>query len=707
MPFLLLLTACRPSAGPADTSSAVDSGAAPAETYDPAYCLHADADDVEARIDALLPQLSLDEKARLMRGDGYTADGGIWRASGDEAVGIPGIHSVDGPRGVSQGVGPATAFPVASMRGATWDPALERRVGQAIGAETRAWGANTLLAPTINILMHPRWGRAQESYGEDPLLVGDMGVAFIEGAQEHVLATAKHFAANNIEDTRFSVDAVVDERTLREIYLPQFRRAAQDAHAAAFMSAYNRVNGAWASESVPLLDEILRQEWGYPGFVMSDWIFGTHDTLPAIEAGLDLEMPAEKIYGAPLADAVRDGLVDEARLDLAIRRLLRAQLCHAMDVDPPVVDATVPESAAHLALAREVAERGMVLLKNDGAVLPVDRDAAPDVVVIGRLADVENIGDLGSSAVAPTEVMTAWEGLSGAAGAATLSLVPGALADAADRDRVAAADVVIAVVGFDRDDEGEGTISAGDREGLALSEADRALLADAGGLTDALVVVLEGSGPVTMDPWLADAQAVLMAFYPGARGGEALAGVVYGDVNPSGRLPMVFPAAESDLPPFDNVSDEVVYAVAHGYRHLDREGLAPLFAMGFGLSYTTWSLQDAAVDRSTAGPGDVLTLTVDVGNTGARDGRLTVQVYAEAPDTPDRRYLSELRAHGQLDVAAGGTGTLTLTLPVDALAHYDVDAGAWVVQDGDWTLRVGQYHGDPDALAVPVRIAGD
>lgn len=693
---LLALSSCKRGEEPAPRSWDLDQ----------AYCGAVDTHAVEERIDGLLDQLTLEEKTRMMRGDGLAAEDGIWRASGIEEHGIPGILSIDGPRGVSQGAGHATAFPVASMRGATWDPELEREVGRAIGAEVRAVGANTLLAPTINIGMHPRWGRAQEAYGEDPLHVGDFGVAFIEGAQEHVLATAKHFAANNIEDTRFDVDAIVDERTLREIYLPQFERAATEAQVASVMSAYNQVNGDYASQNPHLLDEILRQEWGWSGFVMSDWIFGTHETVPAIEAGLDLDMPTEKIYGAPLAQAVTDGLVDEALVDRSVRRLLRAQFCHELDVDPPVVDPSILESQAHLDLARRVAERGMVLLKNPTDLLPIDRDAAPEIVVIGRLAEEDNIGDRGSSSVDPSDVVSAWEGLSAAAAPAPITRIAGDLTDPQDRTAVTQADVVIAVVGLSASDEGEGMIGAGDRTSLEIPAADQTLLVEAGALTDSLVVVLEGSSAMTM-PWLDQADALLMAFYPGSRGGDAIANTLFGEVNPSGRLPMVFPVAEADLPPFDNTSLSVEYSDAHGYRHLEREGIEPLFPMGFGLAYTTFTLANAAAVSSSVDRGDVVRITVDATNTGDRTGRVTVQVYAAAPDSPERRYLSELRAYTQVELDAAQTTAITLEIPVSDLARYDVTEQGWRVESGTHSFFVGQHHGDPAARRVDVEVRGD
>jgi beta-glucosidase len=264
-----------------------------------AYC-QGDHVAIEARIDAWLAELTLEQKATLMAGSSLIPTQRVWRASALTALGIPGFRMLDGPRGVSYvSQVPASVFPVGMARGATWDPELERRVGSAMGRELRAVGADVLLAPTINIVRHPRWGRTQESYSEDPLHMGDLAVAFIQGAQEHVLASAKHFAGNSIEATRYDVDVTIDERTLREIYLPHFRRAVQEAQVASIMTAYNSVNGAYCSENDHLLREILKDEWQFQGFVESDWVFGTHDTVSAAEAGPFLSREA----GWSLADA--------------------------------------------------------------------------------------------------------------------------------------------------------------------------------------------------------------------------------------------------------------------------------------------------------------------------------------------------------------------------------------------------------------------
>ncbi|MCA9619440.1 MAG: glycoside hydrolase family 3 C-terminal domain-containing protein [Myxococcales bacterium] len=666
------------------------------------YC-GPDYRQVEGRVDELLAKLTLDEKIWQLAGidAAPSTDAGVvgmYRTTPLPDHGLPGFAMTDGPRGVGKATGAATAFPVAALRGATWDPELERRVGAAMAEEVRAKGGNVLLAPTVNILRHPRWGRAQETYGEDPHHMAELGLAFVEGVQQdrRVLASAKHFAVNSIEDTRFTVNVTVDERTLREIYLPHFRRIVEEGQVASVMSAYNAVNGSFASENEHLLNDILKGEWGFVGFVESDWFLATKTTSGAALGGLDLEMPTPRVFGGRLLDAVESGEVPTEVVDAAVRRLLRAQLCYGLDVDPAVADPTLVEPTAHVTLAREVAERGIVLLRNEGAALPIDRATTTSIALVGALTDVENIGDLGSSSVTPSEVVTPFEGLDAARGAVTLlhhpgsSLSPAALAD------VAAADAVVAVVGYTSEDEGEGTIAAGDRSSLGLRAEDVALIQELTMISDRVIVVVEGGGAVTMDPWLADTEAVLMAWYPGMQGGAALARILFGDVSPSGRLPQAFPVTADDLPPFDNVSDEVTYGYFHGYRHLDREGIEPLFPFGYGLAYATYGYANLVLSTPVVGLDEHVQVTVDVTNEGTVAGVETVQLYVGHPNASVPRAVRDLRAFAQVELAPGATQTVTLSFPVRDLAYWDTDGGGWVVDEVSYRLEVG--HDSRDLL---------
>ncbi len=653
------------------------------------YCRDHDADAVERRIDAVLAALTLDEKARLMRGTFPLPRDGAWQASLLPDKGFPGFHMLDGPRGVSRlGGATGTAFPVAMLRGATWDPELEAEVGRRIALELRARGADTLLAPTINLLQHPLWGRAQETYGEDSFHVGALGTSFVLGAQEHVLCVVKHFAVNNIENTRLTVNVEVSERALREVFLPHFERVVHEGRVGAVMSAYNQVNGAYCSQNDHLLREILREDWEFAGLVMSDWLWGTHDTLLAIDAGLDLEMPAEIIYGRPLAQAVLDGEVRESQLDTALRRILRAQYCYSFDSNPPVLDPDAVETSETLAFAQRVAERGIVLLKNEGA-LPLARTPGMNVALVGPLVDVENSGDLGSSAVTPSEVVTFLEGMEAARGALSVTHVPGDLSAALDRDVVSGADAVVVVVGLDKDSEGEGNIAAGDRTTFSLPPAHLAVLTEALSLNDNVVVVLEGGSVLDVAPFVEEAEAVVMAWYPGAQGGHAIARVLFGDVNPSGRLPMAWPMQVADLPPFDSVSEQVTQGLFHGQRHLDREALSARYPLGFGLSYTSFVYESLRLESASLSDSGTLRATVRVRNSGDVDGDEVVQLYVSPPGVVVERAPHELRGFERVSLAAGQSADVVIEVPVADLAYYDTDANAWAVEPGEYQVHVG------------------
>lgn len=665
-------------------------GALEAEYRDTGFCGDS-GDAVEARIDALIARMSLAEKIAQMHGSTFA--GSAWRTPGVAALGVPGLGMLDGPRGVSAGAGNGTAFPVGMARGATWDPALEERVGAAIGEEVRAKTASVLLAPTINILRHPRWGRAQETYGEDTVHLGRMATGFVRGVQRHVIANPKHFAANSIEDTRFNVDVSVDERSLREIYLRHFEEAVQRGRAASVMSAYNLVNGQYCAENTHLLHDVLKGDWGFQGFVESDWILGTRSTVPSIQAGLDIEMPVAGHYGQPLADAVAGGQVPDALIDAAVRRILRAQLCFRLDTDPPIANPGLVESPGHLDLALEVARKGIVLLKNAGGALPLDRAQVGSVVVVGGLATVPNMGDTGSSNVAPTAAVSPLDGILARAGGVAVAHVAGPTLSPADQAAIAAAGAAVVVVGLTAADEGESIVGAGDRGSLDLPAGQDQLVADVAALNPRTIVVLEGSGPVTM-PWLGDVAGLLMAWYPGQQGGYAIGDVLFGDVNPSGKLPLTFPVAEADLPPFDNVSADVTYGYYHGYRWLDRNGVAPLFPFGYGLSYARFQYANLRLAPATLSRWGRLRVTVDVTNAGVVAGDEVVQLYVSYPGSAVDRAARDLRAFARVHLEPGETRTVPLEVRAADLAYWDVGAGAWVTEPLTYGVHVGPSSAD-------------
>jgi beta-glucosidase len=694
---LAALLACAVPAVPGDTDTEGDSGDETGGSDDP-WC-HADRDEVDARVDALLADLSLADKVELVAGSSpLIPAGGVFKTKGVPSADLPGLSMVDGPRGVSQGTGNATAFPVGSARGATWDPALERRVGEVIAREARSKGASVLLAPTINVLRHPRWGRSQETYGEDPLHVGIMGAAFIEGVQsQNVIASAKHLAANSIEDTRFEVNVSVAEKPLREIYLPAFRRAVVEAGVGSVMSAYNKVNGLYCGENPQLLREILKDEWGFPGFVESDWLFGTRSTAASMTAGLDIEMPTPMFYAAAnLLDAIEAGEIDPADLDDAVARIARTQWCFEIDTDPPVVDATVAEAPDHVALAREVAERAITLLKNPAGALPLDRSSVGTVAVVGPLADVANMGDRGSSDVDPSNAVTPMQGLEAGSGSADVRRFDWPLPPA-DEAAFDAAGAVVIVAGLTEDQEGEGLIAAGDRDTMSLPAEQEQLIAEVAARHPNVVVVLEGGSSIIVEPWIQDVEALVMAWYPGMEGGHAIASVLFGDVDPGGRTPVVWPIAESDLPEFDNVSTEVTYDGEFGYRHLDAQDVSPRYEFGFGMSYTRFEIGQPVVEETTVSFDGLVSLSVPVTNIGLRAGRAVVQIYEHQPGLETWT----LAGFASVDLDTGASAVAEVSIPVRELAEWD---GAWTVAPGVHRFYARAHDNDATGLSVDVTV---
>lgn len=620
------------------------------------------ADDIET----LIAGLGLDEKLRLLAGDLPLPD--VFRmsrhynvrpytAAAVPRLGLDGIRFCDGPRGVV--IGRSTAFPVAMARGATFDPELEERIGDAIGVEARAHGANFFAGVCVNLLRHPAWGRAQETYGEDPHLLGEMGAALVRGSQRHVMACVKHFACNSIENSRFKVDVRIDEADLREIYLPHFRRCV-DAGVASVMSAYNRVNGEWCGHSRHLLTEILRHEWGFRGFVTSDFVLGVRGA-DAVAAGMDLEMPA-RIRFRGLGRALARGRVAMADVDEAVRRLVRTQRAFAGRGEPSRYRRASVACGAHVALAREAAERGIVLLQNDAAhadgraLLPLD-PAVQRIAVIGRLATLPNTGDYGSSRVRPPWVVTMRDGLVAAATARGVAVVESA---SDDRARAAAAareaDLAIVVVGYTYRDEGEylSFLGGGDRAALGLRPAHERLIEAVAAANPRTVVVLMGGSAVVCESWRTRTPAVLMAWYPGMEGGHALARILFGDVNPSGRLPCTWPRSAADLPPFDRRAKVAYYGPLHGHRLMLAEHRDPAFWFGHGLSYTRFTHEPPRLD------GDALAVVVR--NAGARAGAEVVQLYVDLALGSDPRPLGTLRGFRRVALDPGEAREVRFTL---------------------------------------------
>jgi len=690
----------------------------------------------------LVTKMTLPEKLDCLDGDtpfwpglfNMTSGGyyeHTWPAAQVERLGIPGIEFADGPRGCV--IGDATAFPVSMARGATFDTDLEERIGAAIGRELRASGATYTGAVCMNLLRHPAWGRAQETYGEDPLHVGAMAAALMRGLQQHVMACMKHFALNSMENARFKVDVSVDERALHEVYLPHFKHVAAEG-VASVMSAYNSVNGEWCGENSTLLTEILREEWGWDGFVTSDFIFGLRDSAKSLRAGLDIEMPFRQQRAMHLTQALADGTVTEADVDSAVQRVVATLLRFApvFELSPPV---TVVGCDEHRSLARDAAVASTVLLRNEGRLVPVDPASVKRIAVLGRLAEVRNLGDGGSSDVKASRVVTPLEGLRGAFGYSTVTF------SADDASAASDADLVVVVVGYTKDDEGEyindeGTAPliaemfppmdhptlgvdapyeppaprrsamtearpdrdsdtsdmmapGGDRTSLRLSDVDEALIAAAAAANDNVVVVVVSGSSVVM-PWADSVRAVLMTWYSGVEGGTALSDVLTGVAEPAGRLPFVIPTEAADLPEFEKDANTVTYDLFHGQWMLDRDVKRAHFPFGWGLGYS-----DILVREATLSDDDD-SVTVVVSNDGDRRGSTVVFVHAGLRASVHARPPWRLIGFARIVVRPGTSEVVDVPLDWTAL-DLRID-GAWTSEPGTYELEVGLHARDPEAI---------
>lgn len=639
---------------------------------------------VEGAVSDLLGRMTLAEKVDQMHGSSIASVGGLYYTPDNARLGIPPFKMSDGPRGVR--VETATTFPVGSARGATWDLQLEERVGEVMGRELRARGGNVLLAPTINLLLHPAWGRAQETYGEDGVHMAALGTAFVRGAQRYALASVKHFAVNNIEDTRLGLDVTIDLESLHDTYLRHFQRVIQDARAATVMCAYNSVNGHFACENDYLLRDVLKGAWAFDGLVMSDWVFATHSTAPAVNAGLDVEMPQGVHLGDDLIAAVGDGSVTEAIIDDAVTRILRKKVEFGLDALEPV-PVSVVESKEHTDVAYQVALESGVLLKNEGGVLPFAPGAR--VAVVGPMAAVSNLGDHGSSNAVPSWSVSPLQGLRDRLGPERVTAITGPTLTAGDEAAIAAADVAVVVAGLDWEDEGEDVlVVGGDRDTLELDAEQVNLIRAVRAQNPHTVVVLEGGSAIT-GTWIDEVPALMMAWYPGQEGGHAIADLLSGAVGPSGKLAVTFPHDAGELPPFDHASVALTYDRWQGYRYVDHVGGTPRYPFGYGLAYTSFELSRARLERSTFTAGGSVNASVTVRNTGARDGVEVVQIYASAPSSRYQRPVRWLVGFARVPVPAGKSVVARVTLFADDFAAYDTQLGRDVVEAVPYTLSIG------------------
>ncbi|MEK5033891.1 glycoside hydrolase family 3 C-terminal domain-containing protein [Paenibacillus sp. FSL R7-0302] len=652
----------------------------------------------------LISQMTLEEKAGLCSGLDF------WNTKGIERLGIPSVMVTDGPHGLRKQQGdadhlglnnsvPATCFPSAAGLASSWDRDLIFRVGEALGTECQVENVAVLLGPGNNIKRSPLNGRNFEYFSEDPFLASEMAANHVKGVQSQGVGTSlKHFAANNQEHRRMSVDAVIDERTLREIYLASFEGTVKQSQPWSVMCSYNQVNGEYASESYELLTKVLREEWGFEGFVVSDW-GAVNERVKALAAGLELEMPSSAGIGdAKIVAAVKSGELAMETLDLAVERMLAFIFKSVENRNPQAVF----DADKHHHLAREVARESMVLLKNEGGILPLVKSGR--IAVIGEFAKQPRYQGGGSSHVNPSRMDDAFVELQAVAGdAASFLYAQGYELESDDInadllreacDTAAKADAAVLFLGLPDRYESEGY----DRSHLLLPASHKALIEAVAEVQSEIIVVLSNGAPVEM-PWLHRAKAVLEGYLGGQAFGGAVADLLFGDVSPSGKLAETFPMKLSDNPSFLNFpgeGDTVEYkeGLFVGYRYYDKKEIEPLFPFGFGLSYTEFEYSNLVLDQTRIQDTDTVQVSVTVKNTGSRTGKEVVQLYVSDMESSVIRPLQELKGFAKIELQPGEERIVTFTLDKRSFAYYNVKLADWHVESGMFTISVGSSSRD-------------
>ncbi len=651
---------------------------------------------------SLLSKMTLKEKIRILQGHamgvtikntltkGRYYNGEAYPAGGCKRLGIPPVLFTDGPRGIV--MGKCTCFPVSMLRGATFDDELEYRIGEVFAKEASALDANLFAGVCINLLRNPMWGRAQETYGEDPYLLGRMGAALTKAMQDNgIIACPKHYALNSIEDLRFSANAIADERTLHEVYLPHFKKCI-DAGAMSIMGAYNKVNGTYACENKELLTDILRDKWGFDGFALSDFFYGIYDAVRSIKAGMDVEMPYLFRYSV-LPFKVRNGELSENDIDTAAERVLRALISTLPKHKKH--DKSVILSDEHIALARETAAKGMVLLRNENNVLPVNEKSK--IAVVGRYANKRNTGDHGSSNVYSPYAITPYEGICNRFGKENIALYNGCDENEAV-NTAKNSEYILVCVGSDWLQEGEFLVnlgnvkkkpkgSGGDRADLRIPEEDVKLIRALSKLGKKLIVNIMGGSAYIIKDWADCADSIIMSFYSGIEGGNALADIISGDKTPAGKLPFTIAEKAEDYPSFLHIGAKdknIEYGYYHGYTLFDKEKKAPHFPFGFGLSYTEFEVGNVSVNKDD----EHIIVNTTVTNKGTFDGDEVIQVYIGSDNKETDRPVKLLKGFSRIGVKSGESAEVQVKVDIDDIKFFNPEKGDWEL-DNSYTVYVG------------------
>ncbi len=656
-------------------------------------CWHAVAaplEDDDARARKIVAQMTLDEKIAELHGTQNKTNFRV--VVGLPRLGIPDLFICNGPAGVGPAGpghgGPATALPAPISLAATWDTNAAGGYGHLAGTETALLGNTLLEAPDINIARTPHNGRTFESFGEDPFLTGRISVAEIQGIQGcGIIANVKHYAANNQESDRLKINEIIDERTLRELYLPAFEASVKEGHVASVMTAYNQVNGSFCTENAFLQNQILKQEWGFAGFILSDY-GAVHSAVPCATNGLDLEMPGGIYFDGPLERAVQSGEIPESLLDDKLVRRFRTMM-HFGFWDKSPARGQIPP--AHAETAFKLGVEGVVLLKNTGGLLPLKTNAIHSLALIGPYAEHAMTGGGGSSYVTPILKVDPADGVQSIVGTnVTVQVDAGK-----DIDQAVAlaktADTVVLMLG-DRQTEGKD-------HPITLGGNQDALAAAVLAANPHTIVVLKTGGPILM-PWIDHAPAIVEAWYPGEADGDVVAAVLFGRVNPSGKLPITFPKSGTDLPQQSPEQYPGVNGVVHysegllvGYRWYDAKNIEPLFPFGHGLSYTTFGYKGLKVSRP-ARDGSV-TVKFTVTNTGDVAGAEVAQLYLNLPSAPDAPQPPRaLKAFSRVELAPGKSAHVTLGLNPRSLSYWDIAAHDWKIAPGKYTISLGSSSRD-------------
>ncbi|MGG0724887.1 glycoside hydrolase family 3 C-terminal domain-containing protein [Bacillus mycoides] len=651
-------------------------------------------------IKKIISQMTLEEKASLCSGLDF------WNTKGIERLEIPSIMVTDGPHGLrKQAEGadhlgiynsiPATCFPSAVGLASTWNKELIKQVGIALGEECQAENVGVLLGPGANIKRSPLCGRNFEYFSEDPYLSSQMAANHVKGVQSQGVGTSlKHFAANNQEHRRMSVDAIVDERTLREIYLASFEDVIKEAQPWTVMSAYNKVNGEYASENNYLLNDILKDEWGFEGFVVSDW-GAVNERVASLANGLELEMPSSFGIGEKkIVDAVNCGELSVEKLDQAAERLLYI-IFKAYDNQ---LENAVYSKDAHHQLAREVASESMVMLKNEDSILPLKKEGT--VAVIGGFAKQPRFQGGGSSHINPTKLESILEEIETVSGGKTNILFAQGYDIASDdvnesmvneaKKIAERADTAVLFVGLPDRYESEGF----DRKHLQMPENHVQLIEAIAEVQSNIVVVLSNGAPIEM-PWIGKVKGILEGYLGGQALGGAIADLLFGDANPSGKLAETFPEVLSDNPSYLNFpgeGDKVEYkeSVFVGYRYYDAKNIEPLFPFGFGLSYTNFEYSNLSINKKEITDTETVSVSVNVKNTGSRAGKEIVQLYIKDVESSMTRPEKELKGFKKIELQPGEEKTVSFTLNKRSFAYYNVELKDWHVETGEFEILVGK-----------------